>query len=167
MAKTTNVGYTDTPISGVTSLAFARGLLNFKADFRVKQSAPNEVVLTNLTSPSDRSEKVRIAFSEVNNIYNGTNIDPSVYAPTKGGVSVLLQLTEIWSTTDNTDAAYRVDRPVSAQLVLKYPNAEEVTAEMVQTMLGRLVSTAYETGVTDVNRLKALLRGSLLPADLK
>lgn len=166
MAKSVNVGYTDTPISGVSSLNFSRGLLNFKADFRMKSNNAGEVVLTNLTSPVDRPEKIRLGYSEVANIYTNTNIDPSVYAPTKQGISVVCQVSEVFSVTDSVDADYRVDLPVSAHLVLKLPSSEFITADMVQTMLGRMISGMYETGSLNTSRIAAILRGSLLPSDL-
>lgn len=114
MAKTVNVGYTDTPIGGVSSLNFARGLINYGADFRRKLQNASELVMTNLTSPVDRPEKFRLSYSDVANIYSGTDIDASVYAPSKKGVSVLCQLTEVFSVTDSVDATFRVDLPISA-----------------------------------------------------
>lgn len=167
MAKIINVGYTDTPISGVTSLAFARGLVNYGANFRKKSDTPNEVVLTNLTSPVDRPERFRLSSSDVANVYTGTDIDVSVYAPSKKGVSVLCQLSEVISVTDDTDASYRVDLPISAHIVLKVPASEFLTSAMIQTFLGRLVSGVYDTGSLTTSRLDAILRGSLSPGDLK
>lgn len=166
MAKTVSVGYTDTPIAGVTSLEFPRGLVNFGADYRVKSDTANEAIITNLTSPVDRPEKFRISYSDVSNIYTGTDIDPSVFAPSKRGVSVLCQLTETLSVSDSTDAAFRVDLPISAHIVLKVPASEYLTADMLQTVMGRLVSGVYETGSLTTTRIQAIIRGSLLPTDL-
>lgn len=167
MSVTKNVGYTDTAISGVSSLSMSRGLLNFKADFRKKEETPGkEIVLTNITSPTDRPEKIRIAYSEVANIYSGSGIDASLHAPTKKGVSVLCQLTEVISVTSDTDADYHIDLPVSAHLVIKVPQSQYISGADVQTLVGRLLSALYDTGVTTTTRLEALLRGSLTPSDL-
>lgn len=167
MAKVKNLGHTDTTVAGVPSLTFPRAVLNFGADFRVKSNQPGkEVVLTNLTSPVDRPEKIRIAFSDVSNVYSGTDIDSSVYAPTKRGVSVLVQLTETISVTDDADSDYRVDLPVSFHLVVKVPASEHITAADIQTGLGRLISGLFDTGVTTTTRLEAILRGSLVPQGL-
>lgn len=166
MAKVVNVGYTDTPISGVTSLELDRGLLNFGADWRVKTDSPGEVIISNLTSPVDRPERIRVSQSDVSNIYTGTDIDPSVYAPSRRGTSVLCQITETFSVTDTVDADYRIDLPVSAHLVIKVPNNENLTAAMVQTTIGRLISGIYDTGSETTVRLAAILRGSLKPSDL-
>lgn len=87
MAKVVSTGYTDTPISGVSSLTFPRGLVNFGADYRVKSNkSGQEVVLTNVQAQPDRPELVRIAYSELANIYSGTSVEQSMFAPTKRGV---------------------------------------------------------------------------------
>lgn len=164
--KQINFGYTDTPINGVTSLEFARGLINHAADFRVKEDTAAEAILTNLTSPIDRPEKFRIAISQIDNIYKGSGISSAVQAPSMRGANLLVQLTEIASITDDTDPAYRVDAPLSAHLVIKAPALAEVTEAHVLMLVGRLFSGLFETGSTSTSRLKAMLRGALVPTDL-
>lgn len=166
MAKALSVNYTDTAISGVSSLSFSRGLVNFGADFVVKSDEPGEVILTNLTSPVVYPEKMRISSSEVANVYNGSSIEPSLYAPTKRGTSLLVQLSEVWKVTDTVDASIEAALPVTAHLVIKVPNHELVTPAAVQTLVGRLISGLYETGDLSTTRLTALLRGSLKPSDI-
>lgn len=166
MSKTVNVGYTDTAISGVTELDLARGLVNYGADFRKKSETPGELVITNITTPVDRPERFRISCSDVANIYSGSDVDPSAYAPSKKGVSVLCQLTEVLSVTDTVDAAFRIDLPLSAHIVLKLPSSEYLTPAMVETLLGRLISGLYDTGSETTTRISALLRGSLAPSDI-
>jgi hypothetical protein len=166
MTKTVTTGYTDTAISGVSSLTFPRGLVNLSKDFRVKSNNGKEVVLTNVTSPIDRPENVRLAYTEVANIYSGTGIEPSVAAPSKKGVSVLAQVTDVLSVTDSADADYRIDLPLSAHLVIKVPASEYITSAQVQTLIGRLLSGLFDTGSTAGTRLEAILRGSLVPSEL-
>jgi len=166
MAKALSVNYTDTAISGVTSLAFERGLVNFGADFKVKSDEPEEAILTNLTSPVVYPERIRYSVSDVANIYAGSSVEPSLYSPTKRGTSLLAQVSETWKVTDSGDASYEVALPVSAHLVIKVPNHELVTPAAIQTLLGRLISSLYDTGDLTTARLTALLRGSLKPSDL-
>jgi len=167
MSKVKSTGYTDTPIDGVSSLTMPRAVLNLGADFRVKSNdAGREVVLTNITSPVDRPEKIRIGYSDVTNIYSGTGIEASVTAPTKRGVSILAQVTETITVTDDTDPDYRIDLPVSYHLVIKVPASEHITAADVQTGLGRLLSSLFDSGVSTTSRLEAILRGSLIPTEL-
>lgn len=166
MSKVINFGYTDTPINGVTSLNFPRGLVNFGADFRIRSEKKDEMILTNITSPIDRPEKFRMAWSLIDSVYNGTGIAEANQAPSLRGVNLLIQLTEIASITDSGDASYRVDVPISVHCVVKVPAVEELTEAHIQAVLGRLVSGYYETGSTATSRMKALLRGSLEPLDL-
>lgn len=167
MSKVISTGFTDTPVQGVTALTFPRAVLNLGADFRVKSNQPGkEVVLTNISSPVDRPEKIRIAYTDISNVYNGTNIDASVYAPTKRGVSILVQVTETLSVTDDKDPDYRVDLPVSYHLVVKVPASEYISAARIQDGLGRLLSGLFDTGVSTTSRLEAILRGSLVPTGL-
>lgn len=167
MAKVKSLGYTDTTIQGVSELNFSRGLLNFEKDFRIKSNtAGKEIVLTNITSPVDRPEKLRIGYSEVANVYNGTGVEPTVSAPTKKGTQILVQLTEVISVTDSADADYRLDLPVSYHVVIKVPTSEYVTSSDIVTGLGRLVSGLFDTGVSTTTRLDAILRGALVPSDL-
>lgn len=167
MTKVKSQGYTDTPISGVTALTFPRAILNLGKDFRVKSNQPGkEVVLTNITSPVDRPEKIRIAYTDVANIYSGTGIEASVLAPTKRGVSILAQVTDVISISDDTDPDYRIDLPVSYHLVIKVPASEYITGSDIQTGLGRLLSSLFDSGVSTTSRLEAILRGSLVPSEL-
>lgn len=167
MAKVTSLGFTDTPIEGVTSLDFPRGLVNFGANFRVKSNqAGKEVILTNITSPVDRPEKIRIGYSDVANIFSGTGVEPNVAAATKRGVQILAQITEVISVTDDADPEYRLDLPVSYHLVIKVPTSEYITSSVINTGLGRLLSSIFDTGVTTTSRLDAILRGALVPSDM-
>lgn len=166
MSKLISLGYTDTAISGVSELPYLRGLLNFKANWKVKSSTPTEIILTNISSPMDRPEEMRIGFSPVTNIYQKASIDPSVAAPTKRGVSLLVQITNIMSVTDSTDADFRIDLPLEAHMVIKVPCNENLTSTHIIALIGRLLSGLFETGSTDTTRLEAMLRGSLVPSDL-
>jgi hypothetical protein len=125
-----------------------------------------EVVLTNITSPIDRPENIRLAYTDIANVYNGTGVEPSVSAPTKRGVSILAQVTDVVSVSDDADADFRIDLPLSCHLVIKAPASEHVNAEQIKTVLGRLLSSLYDTGATSDSRLEAILRGSLVPAEL-
>lgn len=169
MAKVFALNYTDTAIDGVTALAFAeRGLINFGANFRKKNGSNgnSDLLLTNISSPYGCAERFRYSFSEVANIYNGSSVEPSYYAPTKKGASLLVQLNEVWTETDDADPTYRIDLPVQAHIVLKIPQNSLITAARVQALVGRLLSGLYDTGVETTTRIDALIRGSLEPSDL-
>lgn len=163
MPKTISWGHSDTPVTGVTKLTLNRPVLNFPEDFRSKSKTPGEVVITNLTTPLDRPEQFRFATSDIRNIYSATDIDESVYAPSKRGVSILSQITDTITVSDDADADFRIDLPLSAHLVVKVPASEYIDAGIVEKLVARLVSSLYETGKDDATRLDSMLRGSLSP----
>lgn len=166
MARATSTGYTDTPISGVTSLNFPRGLVNFGKDFSVQKNGTTDVTLTNLTCPIDQPEKFRFAISDIANVYTNTGIDPSVWGANRQGQSVLIQLSEVLSVTDSTNPEFRVDLPVTCNITFKAPKSSYVTADSLLTLLGRAVSGAFVTGSTTNEGITRLIHGSLIPSDL-
>lgn len=167
MSKVKSYGFTDTPIEGVTSLTFARAILNIGKDYRVKSVTPGkEVILTNITGDRDHPQRIRISYAEVNNIYAGSGIEPSMFSPSKKGVSILVQVTDVITLTDSVDATFHIDYPVSYHFVIKVPADANVSADDIEAGLGRALSCLYDAGVSDNARLEALLRGSVLPKEL-
>lgn len=163
---TISKGYTDTSIDGAVQPTIARPVINFAEDFRVKKTTESELVLVNLTSPLDRTEKVRYSVQNVSNVYAGTDIDPSVHAPVKRGVSLLVQRSATIAVSDSTQANSRIDLPVSFHIVAKVPVNEHIDASLIEDEIARTFSMMYETNSTDTSRINALLRGSLEPKDL-
>lgn len=167
MAKVLNVNYTDTPISGATAVSLQLPTLNYHADYRVVQDEPNEVIITNLTSPIDQPERIRWACSEVKDIYRNSGIDPTLYYPTRRGTQILAQITDIFSITDNDVPDYLALLPISAHLVIRVPNNDLISEAVVTAETSRMIATLYETaGTTVLPRVRSLLRGALMPAAL-
>lgn len=164
MSKSISYGYVDTPVPGVTELKLPRAVVNFGTDYRVREDEPDHVVITNLTAPQGKPESYKFAYTDVADVYKGTDIEPALRTQTKRGVQCLVRLDETWRVTDESDPTYEVALPVSAHLVLKIPNSDMITSEQVQYLVGRLISGLYDTGSTELDRLTALLRGSLKPS---
>lgn len=163
MSKAISVGYTDT-IAVAKDVSFPD--LDWGVDFTPKTTKDGLAILTNITSPLDRPENFRFAYSEIANVYEGSKVDPSYLGTSKRGVSVLCQVTDIYSLTETTDPTYRVDLPVSAHIVLRIPACEYITADMVKALAVRAVSGLFGTGEVSSARIASLLRGSLVPAEL-
>jgi hypothetical protein len=137
--------------------------INFGADFRVTAEGANEVVLTNISTDMSRPETIRIAFTDVADIFKGSKIDPSpsVLAASKRGVSILTQLNGVGQ--DGMGTPY----PFSANLVLKLPVIPNPDIANVTLILQRLLGTLYGTKDTTINaRVAGLLRGALTPVEL-
>lgn len=165
MSKSISYGFVDTPVPGVTELKFPRAVVNFGADYRIREDEPNNVIVTNLTAPQGKPETFRWAYSEIADVYKGTDIEPALRTQTKRGVQVLVKNDETWRISDSEDPTYEVALPVSAHLVLKIPNSDMITSEQVEYLVGRLISGLFSTGSESLDRLTALLRGSLRPLD--
>lgn len=166
MATTVSWNYSDSGIYPAIEKSLEIPSLNFTSDFVKKETKANEALLANLTSPLGRAETVRFAYQRIANIYNNTGIDPSVYAASKYGFSVLAQLNDILTVVDDT-TGYRVDLPLSAHLVVKGPQNEAITGERLRTLVARLVALLYEqTADTPDSRLNSLIRGAVLPKAL-
>lgn len=167
MSITKTTGCTDTAINGVSSLNLARGLVNFKEDFRIKSDAPGkEIVITNITAPLDSPETYRVGYSELPNIYSGSKIDPAVMSPSKQGISVLVELKNVISVTDSANPDFSIQLPMSYHLVIKVPKSNYISSSDILTGIGRLASGLFDTGATSSARLDSILRGSLAPTDL-
>lgn len=165
--KQLSMNYTDTAISGANVVSLELPTLNYGADFRVKKDEPSEAIITNLTSPINQPERLRIAHSDVADVYRNSGIDPTLYYPSKRGTQILVQLTDVFKVTDTEDASYEAHLPISAHLVVKVPNNELITPDVVVAEIERLIAGLYETtGTTTESRIKSVLRGALLPASL-
>lgn len=166
MPKTTSFGYTDTTPAGGATKTLTRPNLNYGADFAKTEDSENKCIITNLTSPYDQPESIRFEVADVKNIYNGTNIDPSVYATSKAGISLVCQVNDILRVTDSADSTYQVDLPISAHFVIKMPKSQYITAGDIEKVVARCVASMYDTDSVGTSRIDALVRGSMVPSTL-
>lgn len=165
MSKIINKGYTDTPVTSPVALTVTREPINYGKDFRVLRQNNDELWLTNVTSPIDRPERIRIARKEIANVYQGTDISQSVHAPSKKGVNLHLQLQQTVEVTDDANPDFLVHVPVTASITIKTP-ASYLDAPAVMDSVERLLTGLFETNSTNSDRLAGLLRGSLTPMDI-
>lgn len=153
------------PSGGVSPVISITGL-DFASNFRVERNTGRELRLQNITSPLGLGEDYRFAFSEIANIYNGTTVDRALQAPSKKGVSILNQVNETWSVTDEEKPEFIQYLPVSCHMVIRVPSSPYISAADVNWLIGRMMAGLFETGSTTNDRIAALLRGSLIPKDL-
>lgn len=83
--------------------------------------------------------KYRVSVQDVANVFTGSDVKP-VAGQEITGLSILLQLTEVWREGTQTDTELALPLcPVSAHLVLKLPNSSLVTTTTVAALLSRLL----------------------------
>lgn len=166
MSKSVSVGYTDTADGGVTTKSFTRSNLNYSADFVVTEDSANKIVAANKTSPVDQLETFRVQSAKIADVYKGTPISPSAFAPSREGISIVAQVNDVLRVTESTDPSYQVDLPISAHVVVKVPLNALVTADHVQSVIGRALSLFYNSNDATTGRIGNLLRGSVTPSGL-
>lgn len=165
MAKTTSFGYTDTTDGGTTR-TFTRANLNWPADFVATEKSDKKFQGANKTSPIDQLETVRVQASEIADVYKGTSIDPSVYAASRKGLSVVAQVNDILRVTDSVDTTYQVDLPISCHMVIKVPQNSMITADNVMAVVGRALACCFDSNQITSGRISNLLRGAMTPTGL-
>jgi hypothetical protein len=166
MSKTTVVGYTDTADSGSATRSFTRSNLNWPVDFVVTEKSEMKFQAANKTSPIDQLETIRVQASEITDVYKNTGIDPSAYAPSRKGLSILAQVNDILRVTDTVDATFMVDLPVSAHLVIKVPQSSFITPDLVMAIAGRALAALFDSNQLTSGRIANLLRGAVTPTGL-
>lgn len=164
MSKTISWNRSDTAVTEVG--AFEADSLNYAADFAKREGAASDITLVNTTGPADRTETVRYAVTKINNIYSGTSVDPSAFALSKRGASVLVQVNDIITVTDST-TNYRYDLPISAHMVVKTSLDEVITDDVLTAIVQRLIGATYEQSGRNVGeRISKLIRGAVVPSAL-
>lgn len=165
MSKSLGFSFTDTAFGAPAVLNLVRANTNYGADWSPVKQTPGETIITNITASTDRPEKIRIAYSEVKDVYAGSSIDPAYMAPSKKGFSLVAQITEIARVTETVDASF-YDLPITAHIVIKAPANELVTATVLETILKRLLSSLYNDNLTTIARFNELVRGVVTPPEV-
>lgn len=137
--------------------------LSFATDYIVVTDEPNEAVIANKTgSDLVPHETIRLARSEVANIYQGVSTDSAMMLPYKKGVQVMAEVQTSYKAVNGTSKA-EYDIPLKGRLVLRLPTFSAVTDEMVADFIVRVISSAFATTKVDVSRITELVRGKLKP----
>lgn len=165
MSKSLSFSYSDTAFGSPATLNFVRANTNYGVDWAEKVRKPGETVIVNVNSSNDRPEKIRIAYSEVKDIYTNSGIDPAYYAPSRKGISLVSQITEVGRVTESIDGSF-VDLPISAHIVIKAPMHDLITPTVIETVVKRLLSSLYNDNATTITRLAELLKGAVTPPEV-
>lgn len=138
--------------------------IDYSTFAEIDTKSANEVHLVDTTQGMETPMQIRYSISDVANIYSGTSIDPSVYAPIRRGKSLLAQMTLTAKVTDNADPSYMVLLPISMHCVIKVPQSDYLTTDHIENILKHLIDTLYDS--TGTFKVGSLLRGALKPSNL-
>lgn len=167
MSKSISIGVTDTADGTWTITDPTPAELNFDADYRILSATPGETVLANVTSPIDQPEHLRFAQRSVSNIYAGSDIDPSVYLPSRRGISTVVEVRQVWKETSSTDETYERVFPVRVGISFTVPAYAAVDETLVAALIKRNLGALWEQGSATMDTgIASLLHGVMTKSAL-
>lgn len=167
MAKAFAYKHTDTVFSSPITRNVAVPLVNFGADFRVEQSATNEVTIANMRAPLGLPEKYRTSYGTINDVYKNTSIDAAYRLPSKAGFKLFQQHTDIGEVTDAADVTFLAHAPLSMTLTVTGPLSDVITGTIVLDFIRRSLAKYFEDNDATANGIDAQLRGILVNSSMK
>lgn len=167
MPKTLYTGPANTPISGAVPAKLELPVLNYEKDYGILENNAGQAVITDVLSSVSSPRRLRFARNHISDVYKGTGIDRSLVPPSRNGSSILCQFTDTFSITDSVDPSYEVLLPVSAHCVIKVPNNDLITGDVIlNNIILPMVAGLFEPASKDAARIVSMLRGALLPTSL-
>lgn len=163
MAADAMFGYEDSKSSSPLSFTDIPNL-DYSSDFAVAEQTAKQVIMVNTTTPVDQVESLKFSIQDVNNIYANTNIDPTLYAPSKKGKSVVCSLQDTARITNSTTNTH-VDYPIKAHFVLQFPVSTSISASDMLKVAKRMFALAFNGANTNA-RLNELMRGVMKPGEV-
>lgn len=156
MSKVSSFGFTNTSDSTNSVTAKALGLVT---NYALMQDAADVVKMNNKTAPLDSEEIISFRTRDV----AGVASEAPILNPAKvgKGIEYSIRVDEILSTTDSTDASFRVDEPIVATLAVRHPKSGNITDQHVQAVIIRLLSTLIKADGTW--RIADLMRSAERP----
>jgi len=131
-------------------------------NYAIKADSPGEARLENLTSPLGRGEQVTLRYSVLSDVYKGSNVDRAYMTPSRRGVTVLVQVSQVWTANDaeNTDAS-QYDMPARCNISFYIPSNRLVSdADVEQLLLRTLAGFYWNDGISDIAKMA---RGAINP----
>jgi hypothetical protein len=136
MSKVSQFGFTNNSDSDNTVTAKSLGVTS---NYAVITDKADQAVLSNKTTPIDLQEKITYQSRDIQTVNNDLNIQyPS---PVKRGIQYGVLLEETLSTTDTSDASFRMDEPIVMSLSIRHGKSGNINNEVVSQCFVRLLST--------------------------
>lgn len=127
----------------------------------------NSVLTENTTAGLDTPQSLMVSRKQMTNVYANTSVDKALWAPTTKGFRLTFSLKDSPYLTDTDEATFKQVLPIQVELRITYPISSQVTADVLQREITRLIAGLYETGSTTMEgRLSRAMRGALAPSDL-
>lgn len=164
MAITANFGFNDTTNSSAAQPALNPTVLNYGSDYRVISDDDSSCLITNIKTPVDQPDTIRVATQDVANIYSNTSLKANQISAARQGVSVVLQENSVYKVIDTDLPLAATYLPVSMHLVLKVPTGYSIPEADLISQIKRLLGALYEEDGTF--RIQTLVKGAVKPKNL-
>jgi hypothetical protein len=135
MSRTSTFGFTNTTVGTHDVDQIALGLTQ---NYALVVDSADTVKLNNKTAPLDSEEIISIRTRDV----KGIATDASILYPAKvsQGIEYSIRLDEVLSTTDSTDASFRVDEPIICTVSFRHPKSGNILPAHIATVFQRAIS---------------------------
>jgi hypothetical protein len=140
--------------------------LDYVNDFTVvKKPLVGDVRLANTTAVALQSqEHLEYGVSPVANVYLQTDIAGAEQHPVKTGKKAVIKSSPIYQAT-NSVSGETLMLPLEIWTVMKVPECNLVTSQMVLDAVLRHISALFPTGAVDGSLITSVLRGDVNPRD--
>lgn len=134
--------------------------LGLKTNYAVTDRDGSHAVLENLNASVDAPERMTLSYAK-DKAFTGT-VEVAYPSPVMKPSRVVLKSDTVLTTTDDGDASYRVDEPVSLTTTIRFNRAGNITEEHLMTAIQRHISLLYKSDGS--TRLGELMRGAAEPS---
>lgn len=161
MATTTNFTFTNNTESARQTTTYDLGLLT---NYGQQWLQDGSMLYSNVTAPTNQKELIYYKSTSIPTVTNNLKLGKAPSA--KGGVhyGIRLESTIVTTSTDQGCGCVTFEDPIVGNLMIRHPNSNYITEDLVVEFLGRMLSALLykdSTAATPQTRIQSLMRGLL------
>jgi hypothetical protein len=141
--KTSSFGFTNDTAGANTVTPLALGLTS---NYSLTNDNADVATLNNKTAPVDKEEIISFRSRQLGSVNTTLNIQyPSKVT---SGIEYSLKIEDTLSTTDSSDADFRVDEPIICTVTFRHPKSGNIGSDQVATVFLRAISSLMKADGT-------------------
>jgi len=141
--KTSAFGFTNATDSSNKVTMKSLGLTS---NYSLTTDNADVATLNNKTAPVDQEEIISFRSRDIGAVNSTLNIQyPS---KVKSGIEYSLKIEDTLSTTDSSDADFRVDEPIICTVTFRHPKSGNISGTQVATVFVRAISALMKADGT-------------------
>lgn len=142
MSKSSSFGFTNTTAGSHSVTQTALGLTS---NYSLASDTSDVVRLNNKTAPIDQEELIEFRSRSVQ---LKTPLNIQYPSPVQSGIEYSMRIDDLLSTTDSSDASFRVDEPITCVITFRHPKSGNITGTQVGTVFERALSALMKADGT-------------------